>query len=180
MANGRPHIVVMGVSATGKTLVGRRVAEALGFAYIEGDDHHPPSNVEKMASGTPLTDEDRQPWLEELAHLLSAAGAHGTPTVLACSALRRAYRDTLRSGAPRLFFLHLDADFEVLYERMSQRTKHFMPSSLLRSQFATLERLAPDETGAVVDVSPPVEVVVKDALAAIGEAFGELAQPAVS
>jgi gluconokinase len=158
-------VVAMGVSATGKTAVGTELADRLGMAFIEGDSHHPPANIEKMEAGTPLTDEDRQPWLEALADVLREAERTGEDTVLTCSALRRAYRDTLRSAVhdADVFFLHLHAPFEVLEERMSHRTKHFMPTSLLQSQFDTLEPLEEDETGAIVDVSPPLEQVVSAA-----------------
>ncbi|HET6697670.1 MAG TPA: gluconokinase [Nocardioidaceae bacterium] len=158
-------VVAMGVSATGKTAVGTELADRLGMAFVEGDSHHPAANIEKMEAGTPLTDEDRQPWLEILAELLAEAETAGQDTVLTCSALRRVYRDTLRSAVrdADVFFLHLHAPFEVLEERMSQRTKHFMPTSLLQSQFDTLEPLEEDETGAVVDVSPPLDQVVATA-----------------
>ena len=158
-------IVAMGVSATGKTAVGTELADQLGYDFVEGDSHHPPSNIEKMEAGTPLTDEDRMPWLETLAQLLAKADAGGRSTVLTCSALRRSYRDILRSAVPdgAVFFLHLHAPFEVLQERMGQRTKHFMPTSLLQSQFDTLEPLESDEVGATVDVTPPLDEVVATA-----------------
>lgn len=162
----RPMLIVaMGVSATGKTVVGTELAEQLGYDFVEGDSHHPQSNIEKMESGIPLTDEDRMPWLETLAQLLAKADAEGRSTVLTCSALRRSYRDILRSAVPdgAVFFLHLHAPFAVLEDRMAQRTKHFMPTSLLQSQFDTLEPLEADETGAVVDVSPPLAEVVATA-----------------
>ena len=117
-----------------------------------------------MESGVPLTDLDRMPWLRTLADLLGERHTAGRPTVVTCSALRRRYRDVLRSSVPgqEVFFLHLHASFEVLYARMSQRTKHFMPTSLLQSQFDTLEPLQPDEEGAEVDVAPPLEQVVAE------------------
>lgn len=169
---GTAHVVVMGVSATGKTEVGARMARQLGFEFLEGDSYHPPANIEKMESGVPLTDADRRPWLEALARLLADRDAAGTATVLTCSALKRAYRDVLRSGAPDVFFVQLDADFDVLYARMAKRTKHFMPSSLLQSQVDTLEPLGPDENGVVVDVTPPVDTVVREAEQAVRGAFG--------
>jgi gluconokinase len=160
------HIVVMGVSATGKTSVGELLAEELGCDFDEGDSLHPRRNIEKMEAGTPLTDEDRWPWLQAIADLVAAKAAQGTSTVVTCSALKRSYRDVLRAAAPS-FFVHLDAPFQVLEARMQQRTKHFMPTSLLRSQFDTLEPLDEDESGAVVDVSPPIDEVVEEAVNAV-------------
>lgn len=154
------HVVVMGVSATGKTTVAKALAEMLSLEFIEGDDFHTPHNLKKMAEGDPLTDEDREPWLRTLASMIEQRDAAGVSTVLTCSALRRPYRDILRTAKQDLYFIHLHADFDCLLERMSQREKHFMPSSLLQSQFDTLEPLEDDEEGAVVDVSPPLEQVV--------------------
>ena len=160
------HIVVMGVSATGKTSVGELLAEELGCEFVEGDSLHPRRNIEKMDSGIPLTDEDRWPWLQAIAELVAVRDHEGTSTVVTCSALKRKYRDILRDAAPT-FFVHLDAPFQVLEARMQQRTKHFMPTSLLRSQFDTLEPLDEDESGAVVDVSPPTDEVVEEAVNAV-------------
>ena len=154
----------MGVSATGKSSVAKALSAELGVEFIEGDDLHPPKNLAKMSAGEPLTDEDRQPWLRTIADLLVERTATGRSTILTCSALRRSYRDLLRGGAPSLFFLHLHADFDVLLPRMGERTKHFMPTSLLQSQFDTLEPLEPDELGAVIDVAPPLDDVVAAAL----------------
>jgi gluconokinase len=160
------HIVVMGVSATGKTSVGELLAEELGCEFVEGDSLHPRRNIEKMEAGTPLTDEDRWPWLQAIADLVAVRDHEGTSTVVTCSALKRKYRDILRDAAPT-FFVHLDAPFQVLEARMQQRTKHFMPTSLLRTQFDTLEPLDEDESGAVVDVSPPIDEVVEEAVNAV-------------
>ena len=160
------HIVVMGVSATGKTSVGELLAEELGCEFVEGDSLPPRRNIEKMEAGTPLTDEDRWPWLQAIADLVAVRDHEGTSTVVTCSALKRKYRDILRDAAPT-FFVHLDAPFQVLEARMQQRTKHFMPTSLLRSQFDTLEPLDEDESGAVVDVSPPIDEVVEEAVNAV-------------
>jgi gluconokinase len=160
------HIVVMGVSATGKTTVGEGLAEELGCEFIEGDALHPSANIAKMSAGTPLTDEDRWPWLQAIADLVAVHEREGTSTVVTCSALKRAYRDVLRDAGPT-FFVHLEAPFEVLQERMSHRTKHFMPTTLLRSQFDTLEPLEDDEAGAAVDVTPPLDEVVEEAVNAV-------------
>lgn len=168
------QVVVMGVSGTGKSVVGKAVAQALRFEFIEGDEHHPQANIDKMTAGTPLDDEDRRPWLEELGEILQRNRAAGVGSVLACSSLKRAYRDVLRADAPvdATFFLHLDLPFEVLRDRMEARD-HFMPSSLLQSQFDTLEPLAEDEHGVVLDHDDPLEEVTADAIQAVREAGHE-------
>ncbi|MGB3828999.1 MAG: gluconokinase, GntK/IdnK-type [Ornithinimicrobium sp.] len=117
------HIVVMGVSSTGKTTIGRAVAEQLGGVFVEGDDYHPRSNVEKMTSGVPLDDDDRRPWLEALAERIRELDGQGETSVTACSALRRIYRDWLRQGHRDLFFLHLHTDYDLGFLRWSQRPK---------------------------------------------------------
>ncbi len=162
----------MGVSATGKTTIGEAMSAELDFEFIEGDSLHPPANIEKMEAGIPLDDADREPWLRAIAERLALYDARGLSTVTTCSALRRRYRDLLRSsGAQEPFFVHLAASFEVLEQRMALRTKHFMPTSLLRSQFDTLEPLEPDENGVVVDVTPPVDEVVTAAVKAVRERY---------
>jgi gluconokinase len=160
------HVVVMGVAGSGKSAVAAALGRELDLEVIEGDDHHPPTNVEKMAAGIPLTDEDRRPWLQTLADLVGARHAAGVGTVLACSALRHAYRDILRSTVPseESFVIELDADAETLRSRMAERTGHFMPVSLLDSQLATLEHLGPDEPGVTIDASRPLAMVVADSL----------------
>jgi gluconokinase len=162
------HVVVMGVTATGKSAIGAGVAAALDVPLTEGDKHHPRENVEKMSSGVPLTDEDRWPWLDILAGLLADDHRAGRSSVLACSALRRVYRDRLRGELPEdaVFFVHLVGSRELLEQRMNAR-EHFMPVSLLDSQLDTLEPLEPDEHGVVVDIAPPVEEVVAAAVAAL-------------
>jgi gluconokinase len=160
------HVVVMGVSATGKTTVAKELADELGCEFIEGDELHPRRNIEKMEHGVPLTDEDRWPWLAAIGELIAVRDHEGTSTVVTCSALRRSYRDVLRNAAP-VFFVHLHAPFEVLEDRMQERTKHFMPTTLLQSQFDTLEDLGDDEAGAVVDVTPPLDEVVEEAVNAV-------------
>ncbi len=160
------HVVVMGVSGTGKTSVAVELAEDLGCEFIEGDDLHPRQNIEKMTKGIPLTDEDRWPWLQAIAELVAVKDFEGTSTVVTCSALKHSYRAVLSDAAPT-FYVHLDASFEVLQDRMQHRTKHFMPATLLKSQIDTLEPLGDDESGAVVDVSPPLEEVVEEALNAV-------------
>jgi gluconokinase len=160
------HIVVMGVSGTGKTTVGEGLAEELSCEFIEGDALHSSANIKKMSAGIPLTDEDRWPWLHAIAERVALRDHEGTSTVVTCSALKKAYRDVLRDAAPT-FFVHLEAPFEVLEERMAHRTKHFMPTALLRSQLDTLEPLDDDEAGAAVDVTPPVDEVIEEAVNAV-------------
>ncbi|MFI6428270.1 gluconokinase [Promicromonospora sp. NPDC050880] len=160
------HVVVMGVTATGKTTVGRALAGALGGVFVEGDAFHPRVNIDKMSAGIPLDDDDRRPWLHALAGEIARLDAAGETSVTACSALRRRYRDWLREGYAGLFFVHLDAPSDVLLERMRRRT-HFMPPSLLRSQLDTLEPLEAGERGVVVDDTRPVDEVVAAALAAV-------------
>ncbi|WP_245827906.1 gluconokinase [Sinomonas mesophila] len=143
-------VIAMGVSGCGKSTVGRLLADELGGEFLDGDALHPASNVAKMASGTPLTDEDREPWLREIGARLAAA--EGT-LVIGCSALKVAYRDLIRAAAPETAFVHLHGSRELLAERMAARTDHFMPVSLLDSQLATLEELEPDERGAAFDIA---------------------------
>jgi gluconokinase len=150
-------IIVMGVSGVGKTTIGKALAGELGWRFLEGDDLHPAANVAKMAEGVPLTDEDRAPWLEQLRGLISQALEQGENVVLACSALRRSYRQRLAVDPARVRWVYLTAPAEVIADRLRRRTGHFMPPSLLESQLAALE--APDDA-LVVDVTPgPAEVV---------------------
>ncbi|MGW4651851.1 gluconokinase [Kitasatospora sp. NPDC004289] len=150
--NQPPTLVVMGVSGVGKTTVARLLAERLGLPYAEADDFHPPANIAKMAAGVPLDDADRQPWLLALADWLGGRVAEGTGGVVACSALKRSYRDTLRSQAPATRFVHLTGDRALIGSRLAARTGHFMPATLLDSQYAALEPLRPDERGFALDV----------------------------
>src|SRR6478609_1020021 len=159
------RIVVMGVSGCGKTTIGDLVARELGIPFLDGDSLHPVENVAKMAAGTPLTDEDRWPWLATVGAELAKAGDGGL--VLACSALRRSYRDAIREQAPDTVFLHLNGSKEVLAQRVEGRSGHFMPTTLLDSQLATLEPLQEDEGGVVVDIALPVPDVVSQALKGI-------------
>ena len=156
----------MGVSGSGKTTIASRLATHLLYVFADGDDFHPPQNVAKMARGEPLTDADREPWLQTLRQWIAEHHAAGRSTVLACSALKRRYRDTLRSGAPpgRVVFIHLDAPRAAVLERMRHRTGHYMPPALLDSQLATLEPLAADEPGFVLDGTATPDALVERAL----------------
>ena len=158
----------MGVSGVGKTTVAKGISAALGWSFAEGDEFHPEANVEKMAAGQPLTDDDRWPWLRSIGDWMSEEIAAGRSGVVTCSALRRAYRDLLREGRPQVVFCHLTADADLVGDRMSQRTDHYMPASLLPSQLATLEPLEPDEPGVVVSVAGEAADVIARALAALG------------
>lgn len=156
------HIVVMGVSGTGKTSVAQALRDELGWDFVEGDDLHPVSNIRKMSSGTPLSDADRGPWLEKIASWIRSSDSQGNNTLVTCSALKRTYRDVLRQASPGVIFLHLVGNQDLIAERMTHRIGHFMPPSLLESQFATLEPLNEDENGVSVDVSgSPAEVLQK-------------------
>lgn len=154
-------LVVMGVSGCGKSSLGAALAQALSLPFTDADDLHPPTNRAKMAASQPLTDADRWPWLDAVGAALAAQDG-----VMACSALRRAYRDHLRQIAGPLRFLHLDAPREVIATRLAERQGHFMPASLLDSQLATLEPLAPGE-GVTLDASGPMANTLRDALGAL-------------
>lgn len=158
------HLVVMGVSGTGKSTIATALRERLGWAMAEGDDFHPQANVDKMASGRPLMDADRWPWLQALAEWTAGHDAQGKPTIITCSALRRSYRELLLEGGPGTYFVHLVGDKGLLLERMSER-EHFMPPSLLESQLDTLEQLGPDERGVALDVANPPERLARMVLA---------------
>ncbi len=151
------HLVVMGVSGSGKSTVAKALHDTLGWAFAEGDAYHPAANIDKMAAGRPLVDEDRWPWLRTLADWTREHDARGEPTILACSALKRSYRDLLREGGEGTYFVHVHGDKGLLLGRMETREAHFMPTTLLESQLDTLEMLQPDEHGIVVDIANPVE-----------------------
>lgn len=151
-------IVVMGVSGCGKSTVGQAIAQALGVEFADGDDFHPISNKQKMAAGTPLTDDDRWPWLAIVAEWLASPPDGG---VIACSALKRSYRDALRQGAPGTFFVHLHGPKQEALRRVQSRPDHFMPASLVDSQYETLELLGEDEEGVQLDFRDSVDDLVE-------------------
>lgn len=156
------HIVVMGVSGSGKTTIGNLLSEKLDLPYRDGDDLHPQANIDKMAAGVPLTDEDRWPWLELVGRWLAD---HPDGGIIGCSSLKRSYRDLIREKAPDATFVHVHGVPEVLNQRMSSRPGHFMPPALLESQLSTLEDLGPDESGRVFDIADPAEVLADKVVA---------------
>jgi gluconokinase len=159
--------VVMGICGCGKTSVGKAIAARLGWRFIEGDDLHPAANRAKMASGTPLTDEDRWPWLDRIAAELRAIDQAGGSAVVACSALRQVYRDRLRQCGADVRFLHLTGDVDVIRQRLASRRGHYMPLELLESQLATLEPAGDGESLVEIDVAGSVKEMAEDAIRAL-------------
>jgi gluconokinase len=151
--------VIMGVSGCGKTAVGQALADALDAPFYDGDDFHSPENVAKMASGVPLNDEDRHPWLSRLHDLLAKHLARNESAVLACSALKTKYRDQLREGNEGVVFVHLDGDFDTIWQRIEARSGHYMKADLLQSQFETLEPPDSDEA-LIISVAQPVDAIL--------------------
>jgi len=160
-------IIVMGVTGSGKTTVGALLAGRLGWDFEEGDSLHPPANIAKMSSGHALTDADRWPWLRKIGEWIDEEASRGRSVVVSCSALKRSYRDLLRSGRASLTFLYLAGTKEEISERLAQRHGHFMPPSLLDSQLADLEPLEPDEPGVTVSIVGRPEQIVAGALRAL-------------
>ncbi|MHA6802605.1 gluconokinase [Salinifilum ghardaiensis] len=159
-------LVVMGVSGSGKSTVAQLLAHRLGWPLAEADEFHPEANIDKMAAGLPLTDEDRMPWLRSLRDWIARHSAEAVSTIVTCSALKRSYRDVLRRSRADVRFVHLAGSAETVGRRLADRSGHFMPSSLLRSQFGDLEPLHPDEEGVTVDTARTPEDVVRRTLAA--------------
>ncbi|WP_332908236.1 gluconokinase [Naasia lichenicola] len=160
-------VVVMGASGSGKSTIGRLLADRLACDFVDADDLHPDANKAKMHAGIPLTDEDRSPWLHLVGRAIATEVDAGREVVVACSALKRAYRDILRSAAPGVEFLYLDGSRELLAQRLSARSGHFMSPTLLDSQLATLEPLQSDELGIVVGIADNPASMVDAAVAAL-------------
>jgi gluconokinase len=161
--------VLMGVSGSGKTTIARGVAQRLGWRLVEGDDFHPPANVAKMHAGTPLADEDRWPWLHAIAREIDAMRASHEPAVVACSALKRAYRDILIDARADVLLVYLQGSKELIAARLAARTGHFMPPALLDSQFATLEEPGEDEHPIVVSIAPQPEAIIEEVVRRLTE-----------
>ena len=157
-------LVLMGVSGSGKTTIAHLLASALGCPFQEGDDFHPAANIEKMASGTPLTDADRLPWLNSIAALIDNWRAAGQCGVLTCSALKKEYRDILIGGRTGVIFIYLQGSYDLIRERMEARKKHFMPLDLLKSQFETLQEPVPGSHTIRVSVDNHPDAIVQDIL----------------
>jgi gluconokinase len=162
----RPRVVVMmGVAGCGKTAVGEALAKAFGWRFIEGDRLHPPENIERMSAGLPLTDQHRWSWLDSIGGQIADAGRAGVGAIAACSALKRVYRDRLRCHSGRILFIHLDVDKATATTRVASRKGHFMPASLIDSQFADLEPPGAGEASVTLDASRAVADLVVQAAA---------------
>jgi gluconokinase len=167
-------LIVMGVSGSGKSTIAARLAERLGWDFADGDSFHPPANVAKMSAGHPLTDEDRWPWLQAIADEIDRIAKAGTHGVIACSALKRSYRDILVHGRDDVRLVYLHGNRALVAQRMAARKDHFMPPGLLDSQFATLEAPSDDEAALTVAIDPPADIVVDAIIEKLG--FGVLPQ----
>jgi carbohydrate kinase (thermoresistant glucokinase family) len=160
--------LVMGVAGSGKSTVAAALHDRLGWPVAEGDDLHPADNIAKMSSGVPLTDEDRWPWLDLIADWTAEQDGAGNSTIVTCSALRRVYRERLQKVPGRTIFIHLTGSQELLAARLAPRSGHFMPPSLLPSQFATLEPLETDEDGIAIGIDSPVDQIADLAIGRLG------------
>ena len=159
--------VVMGVSGSGKSTIGRALAAHLGCRFYDGDEFHSPENIAKMVSGLPLTDADRWPWLDRLVQLIGDQIRQGEPAVLACSALKRSYRDRLRQDKQGLVFIYLRGSFDVIWDRIQDRKDHYMKADMLRSQFDALEE--PDEQEALlVDIIDDADKIISKLILTFG------------
>jgi gluconokinase len=172
-----PPLVVMGVQGCGKSTAGRAIAERLGLPFIDGDQLHSASNKAKMAAGNPLTDEDREPWLDAIGHTLAEGMQQGVARVIACSALKRRYRDQIRSFAPTARFVHLEGPQELIAARLSERNHEYMPAALLDSQYEALEPLEADESGIRLDVTSSPEDIAEAVADALGGGNQALTKP---
>jgi gluconokinase len=161
-------LVVMGVSGSGKSTIGEKLAARLSYGYEDGDRFHPASNVAKMSAGQPLTDEDRWPWLQAISNEIERICEAGQNAVIACSALKRAYREILVHGRSDVRIVYLKGTQQLIADRLAQRQGHFMPPGLLESQFKTLEPPGADENPATVSIDAPVDAIVDDIVRQLG------------
>ncbi len=171
-------LIVMGVSGSGKSTIGAALAERIRWRYEDGDKYHPRSNVEKMHAGHPLTDDDRWPWLRAIAAEIDRVGAAGDHVIIACSALKRSYRDILIHGRDDVRIIYLDGGHELIAQRLAQRKGHFMPPGLLDSQFRTLEVPTAEEHAIAVSIDASVSTIVDDIVAKLeADVTGKGARP---
>lgn len=173
-----PSMIIMGVQGSGKSTIGAALAQRLNIDFIDGDDLHPKANKDKMAGGTPLTDEDRVPWLKAIGQTIADGTAKGRVTIVACSALKRWYRELLRSSDPSLVFVHLVGERGLLADRLAHRDHEYMPSTLLESQIDTLEPLAEWEHGIAISVEQtPAAIVDEVTRILMARAAGRTVEP---
>lgn len=173
-----PSMIIMGVQGSGKSTIGAALAQRLNIVFIDGDDLHPKANKEKMAGGTPLTDEDRVPWLKAIGQTIADGAAEGRVTIVACSALKRWYRELLRSSDPSLVFVHLVGGKGLLADRLAHRDHEYMPTTLLESQMDTLEPLAEWERGIAISVEQtPADIVDEVTRILMARAAGRTVEP---
>lgn len=163
-----PIVVIMGVAGSGKTTIGTLLAETLGWTYADADEFHPPVNIAKMSAGEPLSDDDRWPWLEAVAHWIDQRAAAGEPGVVSSSALRRTYRDRLRGNRPQVLIVFLDGSPELIGRRLAARRGHFMKPGMLESQFASLERPEPGERVTAVPIDGTPAGIVRNIIDELG------------
>ena len=162
-------LIVMGVSGSGKSVIAEALADKIGWRYKDGDSFHPKANVEKMKAGHPLNDDDRKPWLQAIADEIDRASAAGERLIVACSALKRVYRDILVHGRGDVVIVYLDGSRELIADRLQKRKGHFMPAGLLESQFDTLEPPRANEHALTVPIDASVDTIVDDVLAKLAE-----------